>query len=165
MTPPTISPSRSIPSVVYGGQTAKPRRSDTKRATASPSINRIGHFIGQFGADDLVIEGLGRTACHLVSERPEISGPADGLPAIIDEAGKALDPLRLTPNTLSPDAAAHNLCRIRGSGEGFAIIALPRTANAHLCCSAGNVAPDIRPLPPPRAPRSPKYPVPRRCRP
>src|SRR3546814_9340089 len=52
MTPPTISPSRSIPSVVYGGQTAKPRRSDTKRATASPSINRIGHFIGQFGADD-----------------------------------------------------------------------------------------------------------------
>src|SRR3546814_6476319 len=61
MTPPTISPSRSIPSVVYGGQTAKPRRSDTKRATASPSINRIGHFIGQFGADDLVIEGLGRT--------------------------------------------------------------------------------------------------------
>src|SRR3546814_10968924 len=121
MTPPTISPSRSIPSVVYGGQTAKPRRSDTKRATASPSINRIGHFIGQFGADDLVIEGLGRTACHLVSERPEISGPSDGLPAIIDEAGKAADPVRLTPNHQYPTRAATTPCPIRLRRGGFPI--------------------------------------------
>src|SRR3546814_16224738 len=97
MTPPTISPSRSIPSVVYGGQTAKPRRSDTKRATASPSINRIGHFIGQFRADDLVIEGLGRTACHLVSKRTEISGTADGLPAILYEDGMVALHLQPTP--------------------------------------------------------------------
>src|SRR3546814_5490834 len=122
MTPPTISPARSIPSVVYGGQTAKPRRSDTKRATASPSINRIGHFRGQFGADDLVIEGLGRTACHLVSERPEISGPADGLPAIIDEAGKALDPLRLTPNTLRSEEDTSELqALMRRSYAGFCL--------------------------------------------
>src|SRR3546814_20315767 len=122
MPPPTIAPSRWIPSVVYGGQTAKPRRSDTKRATASPSINRIGHFIGQFGADDLVIEGLGRTACHLVSERPEISGPAAGLPAIIDEAGRALDPLRLHPKTLFPTPPAPHLCRLRGTGGGVRLI-------------------------------------------